>query len=213
MKENQIILMLSAREKEGIYSFEELYKEYYPQMHRSVCRYFADDNVHWQPNYQAVTDSFTGDKNLTYCMEADDVVQEIFLKIWKYWDSINWDDDVFCWIISVASSVAVDYKRAKRSERNYRAVEEKDPDSVLLYITDGVPSSDLCRALVAERRIEEVFKVVKTLGAKDQELFHLLYTKGMEPRDAAKHLDLSHGNMRIRLMRMRHRITTLIEEE
>jgi len=65
--------------------------------------------------------------------DAEDVTQEVLIRLWKHWDRVK-DTNIKAWLIRVARNACVDALRKRKSYRSM--VKEEDYDVVLAKAAD-----------------------------------------------------------------------------
>lgn len=88
--------------------FEKQIEELYPRLHRSMTAYLAGSNI-----------------------EAEDILQETFLKAYKNLDQFEGKSNLYTWLYSIARNKCIDEyrKRKNESKRSSLPVEEFELES------------------------------------------------------------------------------------
>lgn len=115
--------------------------------------------------------------------EAEDAVQESFLKAWQALPRYEARGRLAGWLASIAQRVCLDRLRARR-EWSQLSAEPSAPAPPLSY---------------AER--DEVAQALSDLAPRERVLIHAKYTLGMSGPEIAAELSLSPGNVRVLLHR------------
>ena len=125
--------------------------------------------------------------------EAQDAVQEAYIRAWQRWSTVRRYDDPESWVRVVASRIAVSRWRSLRSRaRAYlrHGAEESVP----------APSTDTVEVVAALRRLPEEQRV--TLA--------LYYLLGMPVAEVARETDAPVGTVKARLSRGRAALAELL---
>lgn len=119
--------------------------------------------------------------------DADDVVQDVFIKVWQSLDKFRGESGLYTWIYRIATNEALTF--LKRKKRKY-----------LLPLVDV--SRQLEETLEADvyyqgSEIEkQIQKAILTLPEKQRAVFHLRYYDEMKYEDMAKILDTTVGALK-----------------
>lgn len=125
--------------------------------------------------------------------DAEDVTQEVLLKLYTEKKDFESDDHVRFWLVRVTSNEA---KKALRRRR-------------------VTPSLDECAELIAEDDAEarEVFEAVMSLDDKLREVTVLHYYQGLKLAEIARIVKVPQGTVGTRLKRAKERLKELLGEE
>jgi RNA polymerase sigma-70 factor (ECF subfamily) len=119
--------------------------------------------------------------------EAEDVLQEVFVKIWKNIDSYNESKGRFyTWILNIARNSAIDKMRSKgfnNSQKNLSA------DNFVHLLDDSNKLSNKIDAI-------GIKDVVKKLKPKCILLIDLLFFKGYTQQEASEELEIPLGTVK-----------------
>lgn len=131
--------------------------------------------------------------------DREDLLQEIVLQLWTAYDSFRGESQFSSWMYRVALNTAIVYLRKQR----------RRPDHV-----EQAPYPDLADEIQPVREQEEQLAVfhraVQQLGKVEKALI-FLYMEGHSGKDMAVILDISPGNIRVRLNRVKDKLQTIIK--
>jgi RNA polymerase sigma factor (sigma-70 family) len=136
--------------------------------------------------------------------QAEDLTQEIFLKLFKSLDKFNRDADFGTWLTSVARNYCIDHYRASKREREVM-VED------LLAFDQAVSSSGN-----PQRRLEESDRRsflragLERLPDKLREAVVLRDLQGLSYQEMADRLNLPEGTVKSRINRGREELARLL---
>jgi RNA polymerase sigma-70 factor (ECF subfamily) len=136
--------------------------------------------------------------------QAEDLTQEIFLKLFKSLDKFNRDADFGTWLTSVARNYCIDHYRASKREREVM-VED------LLAFDQAVASSGN-----PQRRLEESDRRsflragLERLPDKLREAVVLRDLQGLSYQEMADRLNLPEGTVKSRINRGREELARLL---
>ncbi|HET7292593.1 MAG TPA: sigma-70 family RNA polymerase sigma factor [Vicinamibacteria bacterium] len=136
--------------------------------------------------------------------EAEDLSQEIFLKVFKSLDKFNRDADFSTWLSSVARNYCIDHYRAMRREKEV-VVED-------LVAMDLAPaaSGNPHRALEDRDRRSFLRRGLELLPDKLKEAVILRDLQGLSYQEMADRLHLPEGTVKSRINRGREELARLL---
>jgi len=127
--------------------------------------------------------------------DAPDIVQEVFIKIWKnipYFDPLKASFKI--WIFTIAKNTTTDFLRKKRSilfsDMPARAGGEKDDENINSF-AENIPTEDLLPDLVLQKLEDSKFlnEIVEKLRLGYREVLVLHYQEEMTFEEIGKILD------------------------
>jgi RNA polymerase sigma-70 factor (ECF subfamily) len=128
--------------------------------------------------------------------DAPDIVQEIFIKVWKNIEHFNPLKAGFkTWIFTIARNATIDFLRKKKSllfsDMPVRRGREKDNDEDINYFTENIPSEDLLpdEALQKLQDKKILNDILKKLSQSYREVLVLHYQEEMTFEEIGKILD------------------------
>ncbi len=136
--------------------------------------------------------------------EAEDLVQEVFLKIHHALPEFRRDSQLSTWIYRIATNAAIDrartpaFKQAAREECLDGAASAASPD-----IWTGEPAPSLDQQVLTRQRFECFAAFVRKLPAKYRAVLVLAELEDLPDKDIAEILGLSLSAVKIRLHRGR----------
>ncbi len=159
---------------------EALYRQHAPRVLR-VCRLLLNDP-----------------------QEAQDVAQDVFLKLLRAYPAAESPVQWGPWLIRVAVNACRDRRRAGWW-RWWRARHDSVED---VTVVDPAPTPERA-ALSAEAR-EQIWLVFCQLPARQREVVALRYVEGWSTREVAEALDLTTGSVKRHLFRAVQRLRTAL---
>lgn len=128
---------------------------------------------------------------------VDDIVQEVFLKIWKAWPKFKGQSSVKTWIYRITINCAYDYlKRDARLSKSEEVVLQENASS---------PESEM----VVERLLKEA---IQQLSEKQKEVFILYYIQGLPVDEVASLTEIAVGTVKSRLSSSREIVEACLEK-
>ncbi|WP_413998549.1 RNA polymerase sigma factor [Flavobacterium sp. W1B] len=119
--------------------------------------------------------------------EAEDVLQDVFVKIWKNIDSYQENKGRFyTWIINIARNTAIDTLRSKNFNNNQKNLSS---DNFVNLLDDS-------SKLVNKVDTIGIQEFVKRLKPKCIQIIDLLFFKGYTQQEASEELDIPLGTVK-----------------
>jgi RNA polymerase sigma-70 factor (ECF subfamily) len=194
--DEDLVARVVARDE---HAFEQLYARYGEPIRRHLAHIVRTD-AHHPP--QAA---------------AQDLVQEVFLRVWiraGQWDGRGTFKG---WLYRIATNLALNHLRSVRRRREQPLIvedvwdEQEAADRVPAWMIDDaalgvnvVPGPHT--ALEQSERLSEVRQLVDDLPEAKRQVFHLVHELEMSLRDAADELGIPEGTAKSRLHYARSRL-------
>lgn len=137
---------------------------------------------------------------------AEDLTQEVFLKVFRSLDKFNRDADFSTWLSSVARNYCIDHYRASRREKEV-VVE----DLVAFDLAPAGVGSNPHRALEDRDRRSFLRRGLEALPEKLREAVVLRDLHGLSYQEMAERLALPEGTVKSRINRGREELTRLLQ--
>lgn len=149
---------------------------------------------HFEENSKMVYSvAFTMMKNSA---DANDIMQEVFLKYYQNMDKLTGDSHIRPWLITVTMNSCRNYLRSGWFSRTVRSDELAETG----YEQDFGEKSQL-------------FYAVMKLPEKERMPIHLFYYEDCSTAEIARLLKMKESTVRVRLMRGRDRLRKILKEE
>lgn len=136
--------------------------------------------------------------------EAEDLSQEIFLKVFKALDKFHRDADFGTWLSSVARNYCIDRYRASKREK------EVVVEDALAYDLAPAASGNPYRTLEDKDRSSLVRRGLDQLPGKLREAVILRDLQGLSYQEMATRLALPEGTVKSRINRGREELARLL---
>jgi RNA polymerase sigma factor (sigma-70 family) len=150
--------------------FKEIYKTYSPKVHRLCLGY-------------------TGN-----AMEADDLLQEVFIKAWQNLDKFRGDSQVSTWIYRIAVNTCLYHLRSLKNKKSV------DIDISMIRKEDEVNDK--------EQQIQLLYKCISELSESDRLIITLLLEE-VPYGEIAAVTEISEGNLRVKIHRIKQQLSTI----
>ena len=136
---------------------------------------------------------------------AEDLTQEVFLKVFKSLDKFHRDADFSTWLSSVARNYCIDHYRASKREKEV-VVE----DLLAFDLAPASVGSNPHRALEDRDRRSFLRSGLEALPEKLREAVVLRDLQGLSYQEMAERLELPEGTVKSRINRGREELTRLL---
>ncbi len=146
--------------------------------------------------------------------DVEDVVQEVFIKIYKNIKKFRGDSSLSTWVYRITVNVCKDMlgKKQRRREILTNFGEQEDEDTrnnIREPVDDSMPSDELMKTLSAE----EISKAIDSLSKEDKLLINLREIEGMSYEQIAEIMDKPVGTIKSRLHYARERLKNILENK
>ncbi|RZJ54103.1 MAG: sigma-70 family RNA polymerase sigma factor [Flavobacterium sp.] len=134
--------------------------------------------------------------------ESEDVLQEVFVKIWKNIDSYNESKGrFFTWILNIARNTSIDKLRSKSHNNNLKNLSADN----FVHILDNNAS--------ANNKIDAIGikEFVKKLKPKCIRLIDLLFFKGYTQQEASDELEIPLGTVKTQNRNCINELRTILQ--
>lgn len=147
-------------------------------------------------------------KRVSNDTEADDILQEVFLRVHRHLHGLQDPDRLLSWIFQITRHVIIDH---------YRSLEKRRESSVGLAVDmeDETTSPDLLESLPNEVRTELsdcLRPMLERLPQKYREAVSLVELEGLTNQEAASRLGISVSGMKSRVQRGRRHLKQMLDD-
>lgn len=150
--------------------FKDIYQTYSPKVHRLCLGY-------------------TGN-----AMEADDLLQEVFIKAWQNLDKFRGDSQISTWIYRIAVNTCLHHLR---SQKNKKSV---DIDKTIIKREEETDDK--------EQQLQLLYKCISELSEADRLIITLLLEE-VPYSEIAEVTAISEGNLRVKIHRIKQQLSTI----
>ena len=127
-------------------------------------------------------------------IEAEDVVQEAMIKVWKKMDKFSEIDNKEAWVITIVRNLAIDKIRAKKKKKT-------SDINDYFHISDKAPSPDI--KLEQKDAVRKVAEIMDSLQETQKEIITLRDIEGYTYQEIADIMDLKVDQVKVYLFRAR----------
>ncbi len=184
------ILLKRVQEQEQA-AFEALYCRYGGALRRHLQQFLRDDAA------------------------AEDLLQEVFLRVWTKAEQWNGQGACRAWLFRIATNLALNWLRSERRRReqplevtrlNDSCDDEDGTGPGWLIDTAADLPEQICEAAELHRLLSGL---IETLPEKKREVVRLLHERELEPQEIAEMMEMPPGTVRSRLHYARKHLTPL----
>jgi RNA polymerase sigma-70 factor, ECF subfamily len=138
--------------------------------------------------------------------DAEDVLQETFLKAFEHLPEFREDSRFYTWIVRIAVNEGLMKLRKRRASKEVPMEDSEDDegDVVVRDFADWKPNPE---QLLAQNELEDILRTaVRSLPPTFRTVFYLRDVEGLSTEETAELLSLSEGAVKARLFRARMRL-------
>jgi RNA polymerase sigma-70 factor (ECF subfamily) len=138
--------------------------------------------------------------------DAEDVLQEAFLKAFEHLPDFREDSRFYTWVVRIAVNEALMKLRKRRASREVPMdnAEDENGEVVVREFADWKPSPE---QQYAQSELERILQeAVSSLSPGFRTVFYLRDVEGLSTEETAQLLDLTVGAVKARLFRARLRL-------
>jgi RNA polymerase sigma-70 factor (ECF subfamily) len=138
--------------------------------------------------------------------DAEDVLQETFLKAFEHLPDFREDARFYTWIVRIAVNEALMKLRKRRASKEVPMEDSEDSEGevVVREFADWKPNPE---QLLAQNELEDILRnAVNFLPPTFRTVFYLRDVEGLSTEETAEMLNLSVGAVKARLFRARMRL-------
>ncbi|MEO8971771.1 MAG: sigma-70 family RNA polymerase sigma factor [Ktedonobacteraceae bacterium] len=135
---------------------------------------------------------------------AEDLLQEVFLRVWTRADQWNGRGPFKAWLFRIASNLALNHLRSVQRRRQQplemaaNAFDESDDTQIPNWMVD-LASLGPDEVLEHAERYEQLQRVIGTLPDEKREVFRMVREEEMDIREVAEMLGIPEGTVKSRL--------------
>lgn len=138
--------------------------------------------------------------------DAEDVVQETFLRVLRHHDKLSEVRDYRVWLVRIAWNLVLDRKRRAKTRP-----QTDDFDDLARVLPTGEMSAE--KMVITAQRHAHILRLIDTLPAREREVLLLSAVNELSTVEIALVLKTTESTIRSRLYRARHALGALLEQE
>lgn len=139
---------------------------------------------------------------MRYCKnrdDAEDILQEAFIKVFKNIDSFRGESTLGYWIKRIVINTALNYQRSK------------------LYLfpmvdVNEINESEPVEMILSNYQLKDLLKMIQTLPVGCQIIFNMYAIEGYKHREIAELLDISEGTSKSQYARARSLLQRMVAD-
>jgi RNA polymerase sigma-70 factor (ECF subfamily) len=135
--------------------------------------------------------------------EAQDIYQEVFLRVYKKLDSFQFECSVFTWIYRIVANVCLDHLRKNRNLRESSAVKRNadgEEFDLLNQILDDRTAHNPEQQLTRHELSARILSALERLTPRERMVFDLKHFQGMKLLAVSEILNISESSVKTSLM-------------
>ena len=180
----QLIVQIKERDERAFQQFFERYRE---QVHQRVRCIVRDD------------------------ASANDIVQEVFLRVWNRAGQWSGRGSAAAWLFSIATHLSLTHLRTVQRRREQRLemlseTVEQEPQQVPEWMIEAASERPDAQVERADQQ-RWLRRQVQELSEDKREVFRLIYDAQVEVQDAAARLGIPEGSVKSRLHHGRRQLS------
>jgi RNA polymerase sigma-70 factor (ECF subfamily) len=136
--------------------------------------------------------------------EAQDIYQEVFLKVYKKLDCFRFDSSFSTWISRITTNTCLDYLRKARHRRETDTIKvcfNGSEQDLLDQVADDRPANDPERELLRTELRAYIVCALRQLTPQERIVFDMKHFQGMKLRAVGEILNTSEGSVKTCLVR------------
>lgn len=121
--------------------------------------------------------------------DANDVMQEVFLKIWRAIDQFREESQLYSWMFRITHNECINWHRKNRNSKNQVDISNlnHNDEQTLSKVSHDVNSHTIERKL---------YEAIETLPEKQKIIFHLKYFQELKYEEISSQLGTSVGALK-----------------
>ncbi len=141
--------------------------------------------------------------------EAEDVLQEVFMKIWQKADSFREGrGNVFNWIVTITRNRAIDRIRSKGYKTQQKASADVNDPAVKLLSKNHNP----LESTIFSDRAKMVKNALSEIPEKQSKVLKVAYYRGMTQSEISEDLNIPLGTVKTRMRQGMLKLKNILEE-
>lgn len=136
-------------------------------------------------------------KNIGDTVAAEDITQEVFVKVWKNIRRFDLQKEFKPWIFQIAKNASIDHLR-KRKTIAFSKFENKNGQNVLTE-TLADTKTDLIESISNKNEFKSI---IEKIPEKDKQILELRHTQGMSFKEISDSLNKSINTIKSRYRRI-----------
>lgn len=157
-------------------TIEQAYNQYAKQLHRSISKLVGSDE------------------------DAQDILQDVFLRAFNNWDKRNPFSPIKWWLESIAKNLAIDHLRHKQMHQFVGAED--------VHLIDGATNCE--QELILSDQLNAIKPCISKLSPRQKEVYSMYVIDRSTISDISKKLNLTEKVVKMYLNRAKKRLIKLV---
>lgn len=136
--------------------------------------------------------------------EAEDAVQEVYLKLWKMRNDLDKYDSPEALCIQMTRNLCLDILRRRTKTRELFTMKEQDSQ---------VEMNDPAKELLSKERSEIMLKLINQLGEPQRTLVHLRHIEGKDYSEIETLMNMKENAIRVSISRARKQLKEMLQKQ
>ncbi len=136
--------------------------------------------------------------------ESQDVMQEVFVKIYFKLDTFRGDAKLGTWIHRIATNACLNWI-SKKSRTSEVVIDEEVEDLIMKHTDDPL------KQLLASSKRDLIQQTLQHMDRRDTIIILMKYSDGLRMDEMAEVFDIGEGAMKVRLFRARKKFVEIFE--
>ena len=143
--------------------------------------------------------------------DAEEVTQDVFVKVWRTLPSFRWESALSTWILTITRNAATDLLRRREEPTESLWREDENGGEYAIPVADPSPESNPEEAYQCKERAELVRRGIAALSPDFREILLLREMQGLSYSDIAVVLSLEEGTVKSRINRARAALKKILK--
>ncbi len=159
-------------------------------------------NYFWESvyNYQL--------KHLQNDNDAEDITIQTFSKAFDKITSFDEKYQFKTWLISISKNVYIDFLRKKKSSLSTETTKEQEAEAYTIIDDNPTPEDKI----ITKQNLAKLLRDIKQLKPKYQEVITLRYFNELSYKEIAEQINEPISNIKIKLLRAKKLLATIIKK-
>lgn len=144
--------------------------------------------------------------------EADEAVQDTFVKVFTHITSYREDLPFEAWFTRILANTCRDRQKARRRRERWEVIGfDRHPESGSMV--ESAQSTDLTpeESILSDERRRELMKAIDTLPRQQRTVLLLCHVEGQSPREVGELTGLNESTVRVHLFRALRKLRSVLE--
>lgn len=136
--------------------------------------------------------------------EAEDTVQEVYIKLWKMRDDLHKYNSIEALCIRITRNLCLDQLRRRKTTRQIHEMEEKE---------EKVEFNDPSEQMMKNERSEIMNKMINLLPEPQRSLVYFRHIEGKEYHEIEELMDMKENAIRVSISRARKQLREMLQKQ